>query len=66
MDEGRQLEDFTEEEIQELEKAEGQGDKLLTVDSIMGFMNFTAEELAEIKADADEAYAELEKEEGQQ
>lgn len=62
MDEERKLEDFTEEEITELEKAETDGNKFLTVDDIAKLTNFTKEELAQIQADADEAYAEIEAE----
>ncbi len=62
MDEERNLEDFTEEEIAELEEAEAKGVKFLTVDSIANLINFTEEELAEIQADADAAYAEVEAE----
>ena len=66
MDDERALEDFTDSEIQELEDAEKNGDKLLTVDSIMGFMNFTKEELDEIKADAEMAYFSDDEESNQQ
>ena len=62
MDNERRLEDFTEEEIKELEQAEAEGTQFLTVESISNLMNFTDEELAEIEADADEAYAEIEAE----
>ena len=60
MDEERRLEDFTEEEIKELEAEEAKGNKFLTVDDVANLVNFTKEELDQIQADADAAYAELE------
>lgn len=62
MDENRALEDFTEEEIAELEAEEAKGNKFLTVAEIANLTNFTEEELAQIEADADAAYAEVEAE----
>lgn len=58
MDEERMLEDFTDEEIQELESEDAKGNKFLDVETISKLINFTEEELAEIQADADDAYAE--------
>ena len=49
MDDERRLEDFTEEEIKELEQAEAEGTQFLTVESISNLMNFTDEELALVK-----------------
>jgi len=62
MDENRALEDFTEEEIAELEAEEAKGNQFLTVGEIANLTNFTKEELAQIEADADAAYAEVEAE----
>ena len=62
MDENRALEDFTEGEIAELEAEEAKGNKFLTVAEIANLTNFTEEELAQIEADADAAYAEVEAE----
>lgn len=52
------LEDFTDEEIQELESEDAKGNKFLDVEAVSKLLNFTEEELAEIQADADDAYAE--------
>ena len=61
-EEKRALEDFTDEEIAELEASEARGDKVLTVDDMVNLIAFDEEDLAEIKSVADEVYAEVEAE----